>query len=50
MLRDPKIYHFHFERGIIATVLEEMDLDETDARNGCAGEGQQQFNRPTVRL
>jgi hypothetical protein len=24
-----------------------MDLEETKARNGCAGEGQQQFNRPT---
>jgi hypothetical protein len=25
-----------------------MDLDETEARNDCAGESQQQFNRPTV--
>jgi hypothetical protein len=24
-----------------------MDLEETEFRNGCAGEGQQQFNRPT---
>jgi hypothetical protein len=24
-----------------------MDLEETEARNGCAGEGQQQFKRPT---
>jgi hypothetical protein len=24
-----------------------MDLEETAARNDCAGEGQQQFNRPT---
>jgi hypothetical protein len=24
-----------------------MDLEETEARNDCAGEGQQQFNRPT---
>jgi hypothetical protein len=24
-----------------------MDLQETEARNDCAGEGQQQFNRPT---
>jgi hypothetical protein len=24
-----------------------MDLEETKARNDCAGEGQQQFNRPT---
>jgi hypothetical protein len=23
-----------------------MDLEETEARNECAGEGQQQFNRP----
>jgi hypothetical protein len=23
-----------------------MDLEETEARNGCAGEGPQQFNRP----
>jgi hypothetical protein len=27
-----------------------MDLDETEARNDCAGEGQQQFNRQTDRL
>jgi hypothetical protein len=26
-----------------------MDLEETEARNDCAGEGQQQFNRPTDR-
>jgi hypothetical protein len=24
-----------------------MDLEETEARNDCAGEDQQQFNRPT---
>jgi hypothetical protein len=24
-----------------------MELEETKARNDCAGEGQQQFNRPT---
>jgi hypothetical protein len=24
-----------------------MDLEETEARNECAGEDQQQFNRPT---
>jgi hypothetical protein len=24
-----------------------MDLEETEARNDCAGEGQQQFNRLT---
>jgi hypothetical protein len=24
-----------------------MDLEETEARNDSAGEGQQQFNRPT---
>jgi hypothetical protein len=24
-----------------------MDLEETEARNDCAGEGQQQFNRQT---
>jgi hypothetical protein len=24
-----------------------MDLEETEARSNCAGEGQQQFNRPT---
>jgi hypothetical protein len=24
-----------------------MDLEETEARNDCAVEGQQQFNRPT---
>jgi hypothetical protein len=24
-----------------------MDLEETDARNDCVGEGQHQFNRPT---
>jgi hypothetical protein len=23
-----------------------MDLEETEERNDCAGEGQQQFNRP----
>jgi hypothetical protein len=23
-----------------------MDLEETEARNDCAGEGQQQLNRP----
>jgi hypothetical protein len=23
-----------------------MDLEETEARNDCAGEGQQQFNQP----
>jgi hypothetical protein len=27
-----------------------MDLEETEARNDCAGEGQQQFNRPTGAL
>jgi hypothetical protein len=26
-----------------------MDLEETEARNDCAGEGQQQFNRLTDR-
>jgi hypothetical protein len=26
-----------------------MDLEETVARNDCAGEGQQQCNRPTNR-
>jgi hypothetical protein len=25
-----------------------MDLEKTVARNDCAGEGQQQFNRPTA--
>jgi hypothetical protein len=25
-----------------------MDLEETEARNDCVGEGQQEFNRPTV--
>jgi hypothetical protein len=25
-----------------------MDLDETEARNDCAGEGQQQSNLPTA--
>jgi hypothetical protein len=25
-----------------------MDLEETEARNNCAGEGQQQFKRPKV--
>jgi hypothetical protein len=25
-----------------------MDLEETEARNDSAGEGQQQFDRPTV--
>jgi hypothetical protein len=25
-----------------------MELEETEARNNCAGEGQQQFNRPTT--
>jgi hypothetical protein len=24
-----------------------MDLEETEARNDCAGEGQHQFNQPT---
>jgi hypothetical protein len=24
-----------------------MDLEETEVRNNCAGEGQQQLNRPT---
>jgi hypothetical protein len=24
-----------------------MDLEETEARNGCAGEDQHQFDRPT---
>jgi hypothetical protein len=24
-----------------------MDLEETEDRNDCAGEGQKQFNRPT---
>jgi hypothetical protein len=27
-----------------------MDLEETEFRNDCAGEGQQQFNHPTNRL
>jgi hypothetical protein len=27
-----------------------MDLEETGVRNVCAGEGQQQFNRPTELL
>jgi hypothetical protein len=27
-----------------------MDLEDTEARNDCAGEGQQQFNRPTDRV
>jgi hypothetical protein len=27
-----------------------MDLDETEARNGCAGEAQQQFNWSTEQL
>jgi hypothetical protein len=26
-----------------------MDIEETEARNDCAGEGQQQFYRPTDR-
>jgi hypothetical protein len=26
-----------------------MDLEETEVRNGCAGEDRQQFNRPTDR-
>jgi hypothetical protein len=26
-----------------------MDLEETEARNDCAGEGQQRLNRPTDR-
>jgi hypothetical protein len=26
-----------------------MDLEETEARNDCAGEGQQQFKRPANR-
>jgi hypothetical protein len=26
-----------------------MDVEETEAKNNCAGEGQQQFNRPTDR-
>jgi hypothetical protein len=26
-----------------------MDLEETEARNDCAGEDQQQFNQPTER-
>jgi hypothetical protein len=26
-----------------------MDLEETETRNFCAGEGQQQFNQPTDR-
>jgi hypothetical protein len=26
-----------------------MDLEETEARNDCAGEAQQQFNPPTDR-
>jgi hypothetical protein len=24
-----------------------MDLEETEVRNDCVGEGQQQYNRPT---
>jgi hypothetical protein len=27
-----------------------MDLEETEARNDCAGEGQQQFNWPAELL
>jgi hypothetical protein len=27
-----------------------MDLEETETRNDCAGEGQHQFNRPTDNL
>jgi hypothetical protein len=27
-----------------------MDFEETEARNVCAGKGQQQFNRPTERM
>jgi hypothetical protein len=27
-----------------------MDLEETEARNDCAGVDQQQFNRPTIEL
>jgi hypothetical protein len=30
-------------------VLKNMDLEETEARNDCAGEAQQQSNRPTDR-
>jgi hypothetical protein len=26
-----------------------MDLEETEAKNDCAAEGQQQFSRPTDR-
>jgi hypothetical protein len=26
-----------------------MDLEETEARNDCAGEDQQEFNRPSDR-
>jgi hypothetical protein len=26
-----------------------MDLEKTESRNDCAGEGQQRFNRPTDR-
>jgi hypothetical protein len=27
-----------------------MELEETEARNDCAGEGQQQFKLPTERV
>jgi hypothetical protein len=27
-----------------------MHLEDTEARNDCAGEGQQRFNRPTDRI
>jgi hypothetical protein len=27
-----------------------MCLEETEARNGCTGEGQQKFNRPTYQV
>jgi hypothetical protein len=38
----------HFEtRTCLGENILVMDLEETEARNDCAGEGQQQFDRPT---
>jgi hypothetical protein len=37
-----KHVHVHERTNILV-----MDLEEIDAKNNCAGEGQQQFNRPT---
>jgi hypothetical protein len=37
------------ERPINTFKIFVMDLEETEARNGCTGEGQQQFDRPTNR-